>query len=132
MPDDDDDLDADGKKLSLECPPGYAFSRSASPALDESLVKRHIVLRRGLGWVNGFITRRAQARTRQDYDYRVLFDRTGATFSMRLPLGKDTAVGEATGERSWVVLEEATSLSKMLQRELLAPPQGGGQQGHLP
>ena len=76
--------------------------------------------------MNGFITRRAQARTRQDYDYRVLFDRTGATFSMRLPLGKDTAVGEATAERSWVVLEEATSLSKMLQRELLAPQQGGG------
>ena len=73
MPD-DDDLDADGKKLPLEGPPGYAFSRSASPALDESLVKQHIVLRRGLGWVNDFITRRAQARTRQDYTIRVLFD----------------------------------------------------------
>ena len=126
MPDDDDNIDADGKKLPLECRPRYAFSRSASPALDESLVKRHIVLRRGVGWANGFITRRAQARPRQHYDYRVLFDRTGATLSMRLPLGKDTPVGEAAAERSWLVLEEATSISKMLQRELWAPPQGGG------
>ena len=120
-----------GRKLPPEGPPGYAFSRSASTALGEPLVKRHIVLRRGLGWVNGFITRRALARTRQDYDYRLLFDRTGATLSMRLPLGKDTAVGEAAAERFWVILEEATSLPKMLQRELLAPPQGGGEQGHL-
>ena len=119
-----------GRKLPPEGPPGYAFSRSASTALGEPLVKRHIVLRRGLGWVNGFITRRAQARTRQDYDYRVFFDRTVATLSMRLPLGKDTAVGEAAAERSWVLLEEATSLSKMLQRDILAPPQGGGGQGH--
>ena len=36
MPDDDDDLDADEATLSLECPPGKAFSRSASPALDAS------------------------------------------------------------------------------------------------
>ena len=49
MPDDDDDLDADETTLRLECPPGYTFSHSASPALDASLVKRHIVLRRGLG-----------------------------------------------------------------------------------
>ena len=51
MPDDDNDLDADETTLPLECPPGYAFSRSASPALKASLVKRHIMLRRGLGWV---------------------------------------------------------------------------------
>ena len=65
IPDDDDDLDADETTLPLECPPGYAFSRSASPALDASLV------RRGLGWVKGFITLLAQARTRQDYNYSV-------------------------------------------------------------
>ena len=118
-----------GRKLPPEGPPGYAFSRSASTALGEPLVKRHIVLRRGLGWVNGFITRRALARTRQDYDSRVLFDRTGATLSMKLPLGKDTAVGEAAAEPSGVVLEEAPSRTKTLQREVLAPPQGGGATG---
>ena len=126
MPDDDDDLDADEPILPLECPPGYAFARSASPALDASLVKRHIMLCRALGYVKGFIMRRAHARTRQDYDYRVLIDRTDAALSMRLPRGKYTAVGEAAAEGSWVLLEEATELSRMLQRELLAPPQGGG------
>ena len=55
----------------------------------------------------------------------MLIDRTGATLSMRLPLGKYTAAGEAAAEGSRVLLEEATVLSRMLQRELLAPPQGG-------
>ena len=36
--------------LPLECPPGYALSPSAPPALDSPLVKRHIILRRGLEW----------------------------------------------------------------------------------
>ena len=74
-----DDLDADETTLPLKCPPGYAFSRSVSPALEASLVKRHIMLRRGLGWVKGFITRREQARMRQARDYRVSIDRTGAS-----------------------------------------------------
>ena len=52
MPDDDDDLDVDEITLPLECPPDYALFRSASPTLEASLVKRHI-MRRGLGWVNG-------------------------------------------------------------------------------
>ena len=34
MLDDDDDLDAGETTLPLECPPGYALSRSAPPALD--------------------------------------------------------------------------------------------------
>ena len=43
---------------------------------------------------------------------------------MRLPRGKYAAVGEGAAEGSWVLLEEATVLSRILQRELLAPPQG--------
>ena len=58
MPDDDDDLDGDESTLPLECPPGYAISRKLSPAHDDELVKRHIMLRRRLGWVKHFITRR--------------------------------------------------------------------------
>ena len=83
-------------------------------------------MRWGLGWVKGFITRRAQARTRQDFDTRVLIDRTGATLSMRFPLRKYTAVGEPVAEGSRVLLKKVTVLSRMLQRELLATPQGGG------
>ena len=55
----------------------------------------------------------------------MLIDRTGATLSMRLPLGKYTAAGEAAAEGSRVLLEESTVLSRVLQRELLAPPLGG-------
>ena len=84
------------------------------------------MLRLGLGYVKGFITRRAQARTRQDYDHGVLIDRIGAALSIRLPLGKYTVLGEAAAEGSWVLLEEVAELSKMLPPELLVPPQGGG------
>ena len=84
------------------------------------------MLRRGLGWVKGFITRRAQARTRQNYDYRVLIERTGATLSVKLPLGKHTAVDEAAAEGTWVLMEKSSALSRMNQRELLAAPQGAG------
>ena len=83
------------------------------------------MLRRGLGWVKGFITRWTQARTRQNYGYRVLIERTGATLSMKLPLGKYTAVDEAAAERAWVLLEKSNALSRMLQRELLAERAGG-------
>ena len=79
-----------------------------------------------------FITRRSQARTRQDYDYRVLIDRTVATLSMRLSLGKYTAVGEPAAEGSWVLPEETPALSKMPQRELFPPQHGERQQGHRP
>ena len=112
--------------MPLECPPGYALSRSAPPALDSSVVKRHIVRRRGLGWVKGSITRRAQVRTRQNHDYRVLIERTCVTLSKTLPLGKYTAVDEAAAEGAWVLLEKYNALSRMLQRELLAAPQGAG------
>ena len=60
----DDDLGADETSLRLECPPGYAFSHSASPALDASLVKRHIVLRRGLGWVVSYRDEHRHGRAR--------------------------------------------------------------------
>lgn len=45
---------------------------------------------------------------------------------MKLTLGTYTVVGEAAADGSWVLLEEATALSRMLQRELLAPTQGVG------
>ena len=64
MLEDEDDLDAGATTLPLELPPGYALSRSAPPALDSSLMKGYNMLGRGLGWVKGFTTQRAQGRTR--------------------------------------------------------------------
>lgn len=44
--------------------------------------------------MKGSITRRAQARRRRAYDHRVLIEQTGATLSVRLPLGTYTDDGE--------------------------------------
>ena len=83
--------------------------------------------RRGLGSMKGFITRRAQARTRLNYDCRVLIKQTVAALCMKLPLGKYTAVDEAAAAGIQVLLlEKSIALSKMLERELLAAPQGAG------
>ena len=60
-----------------------------------------------------FLTRRAQARTRQNYDYRVLIERTGATRSTKLPLGKYTAVADVAAEGCWVILEKFTAISRI-------------------
>ena len=46
---DDNDLDAGETTLPLEFPPGCAFSRLASPAVDVLLAELHIMLRRALG-----------------------------------------------------------------------------------
>ena len=50
---------------------------------------------------------------------------------MKLPLGKNAAVGEAGEEGSWVFLLEAAVPSRMLYRELITLPKGGGE-GHRP
>ena len=77
----DDDLAEGEESLPLETPTGYAYAlvSSAPTALTAALVKRPIVLRLGIGWLNGTITRQPQARTRHLYDYRVLLDRDGST-----------------------------------------------------
>ena len=93
------------------------------------------MLRRRLGWVKGFITRRAQARTRQDYHHRVLVDRTGATLSMRLPIGKYTAVGEAAAEGLWVrgcYWRRLLRFRGCFNVSYWRHRRGGGEQGHRP
>ena len=41
------------------------------------------MLRLGVGWLKGTITRQAEARTRHLYDYRVFIDRDGSTHSVK-------------------------------------------------
>lgn len=76
---------------------------SALAALTVPLVKQPIMLRLGAGWVQGVITRQAQARTRHLYDYRVFLDSEGSTRSMKLPLAKYSVDG-ASAEGSWALL----------------------------
>lgn len=59
--DENDDVDAGQATLPLDYPSGLAFVRSPPPFLDASPMKRHVILRRGLGLVKGFGTRRAHA-----------------------------------------------------------------------
>ncbi|CAN0211725.1 unnamed protein product [Pylaiella littoralis] len=84
----DDDLADSETPLPLKIPSGYALAGSALGALTAALVKQRIVLRLGVGWVSGVITRQARARTRHLYDFRVFLDADGSTRSFKLPLEK--------------------------------------------
>ena len=84
----DDNPDETEEPLSLEIPTGYVLVRPAPAALTAELVKRPTLLRLGIGWLKGTMTRQAQARTRHLYDYRFFVDRDGSTHSVKLPLSK--------------------------------------------
>ena len=49
-----------------------------------------------------------------------------STLSVKLPLRKYNAFDEAKAEGAWVLLQKSDALSRMLQRERLAAPQGAG------
>ena len=68
------------------------------------LVQRVVLLRMGLGWFGGKITRRAQACTRDKYDYRVMLNEDESTHSMRLPI-EEYDVDENAGVGAWVLRE---------------------------
>ena len=74
--------------------------------------------------MEGFITRRAQTQIHLNYDYSEQIERTGDTLSMKSLLRKYIAVDEAAAEGAVVLPEKSSALLKMLQRELLAAPQG--------
>ena len=63
-----------------------------------------MLLRMGLGWFGGKITHRAQERTRDQHDYRVMLTDNESTRSMRLPM-EEYDVDENAGVGAWVLLE---------------------------
>ena len=92
----------------MEIPDGFQTQASAPAALDSSLVQRGVLVRLGIGWFGGLITRQSQERTRHLYDHRVHIELDQSTRSMKLPLEKyngdpDAVVG------SWVLLEKSTA-----------------------
>jgi len=102
--DDDDEL-APGEELrGMEIPIGFRLQISRPERLDDSLVGRGVLLRMGLGWFGGKIMRRAQERTRDKYDYRVMLNEDESTHSMRLPI-EEYDVDENAGVGAWVLLE---------------------------
>ena len=56
-----------------------------------------------MSWFRGVITRKAQARTSDHYDFRVFLETDGSTRSVKLPLAKYSVDG-AAAEGSWALL----------------------------
>ena len=99
----DDDVADDEALLPFEVPDGYSLVSSAPAALTRNLVNQEILLRLGMDWFRGIITRKAQARTSHLYDFRVFLKTDGSTRSMKLPLAKYSVDG-AAAEGSWALL----------------------------
>ena len=101
--DTDADVADDEVLLPLEVPAGYSLVSTALAALTRALVHQEILLRLGMGWFRGVITRKAQARTSDRYDFRVFLETDGSTRSVKLPLAKYSVDG-AAAEGSWALL----------------------------
>ena len=99
----DDDIADEKTLLPFEVPDGYSLVGSAPAALTQNLVNQEILLRLGMGWFRGVITRKAQGRTSHLYDFRVFLETDGSTRSMKLPLAKYSVDG-AAAEGSWALL----------------------------
>ena len=83
---------------------GFRLQLSPLPALDQSLVKRGVLVRLGLGWFGGVITRRAHQISRCEYDYCVILHADGSTNSLKLPL-ESYSTDEGATVGAWVLLE---------------------------
>ena len=105
--DTDDDVADDEVLLPLEVPAGYSLVSTAPAALTRALVHQEILLRLGMGWFRGVITRKAQARTSDRYDFRVFLETDGSTRSVKLPPAKYSVDG-AAAEGSWALLLRCT------------------------
>ncbi|CAN0582865.1 unnamed protein product, partial [Ectocarpus sp. 12 AP-2014] len=69
--DDDDYLSSEEGMLRMDVPDAFLLQASRPPALDQSLVKRGVLVELGLGWFGGLIARTASQSSRRTYDYRV-------------------------------------------------------------
>ncbi|CAN0429082.1 unnamed protein product [Ectocarpus sp. 12 AP-2014] len=74
----------------------------------EAIEQCGVLVRLGMGWFGGLITRQSQRRTSHIYDYRVILEKDQLTRSMKLPLEKYSGDPEAV-VRSWVLLEACTA-----------------------
>ena len=92
------------ESLPMQVSDGFHLQESAPAALDQTLDKRYVLLRRCMEWFTGQISRKAHLSTRRVYDFSVelVFDQS--THSMALPLDKYIE-DENANEGSWVLLE---------------------------
>ena len=132
--DTDEDVADDEILLPLEVPAGYSLVSTTPAALTRALVHQEILLRLGMGWFRGVITRKAQARTSDRYDFRVFLETDGSTRSVKVPLAK-YSVGGAAAEGSWALLsrcadddssEDSESEDENEFANVVQEPGGGG------
>ena len=62
-------LQPEDKAIIMVVPEGFSLQDPRSPALDISLVKRGEVVRMGMGWFRGLVTRKSQKRTNNVHNY---------------------------------------------------------------
>ena len=74
--DDEDDMSPEDEAIGMVIPDGFCLQESRPADLDNSLVKRGVLVRRSMGWFGGLITRKSQERTKELYDYRAEHEAT--------------------------------------------------------
>ena len=79
-------MSPDDEAIGMVVPDGFRLQEPRPAALDSSLVKRGVLVRLGMGWFGGLITRQSQERTKHVYDYRVHLVESQSLRSMKLPL----------------------------------------------
>ena len=84
---DEDDMSPEDEAIVMVIPVGFRLQESRPPGLDNSLVKRGVLVRLRMGWFDGPITRKSQERTKGVYNSRVHVEEDQSVRSMKLPLG---------------------------------------------
>ena len=97
-------MSPEDEAIGMVIPDGFRLQESRPAALDNSLVKRGVLVRLSMGWFGGLITRKSQERTKELYDYRVHLEEDQSVRSMKLPSGAySMETSAAVG--AWVLLE---------------------------
>ena len=97
-------MSPDDEAIGMVVPDEFRLQESRPAALDNSLVKRGVLVRLSTGWFGGLITRQSQERTKNVYDYRVHLVEDPSARSMKLPLDAYSTDPNA-GVGAWVLLE---------------------------
>ena len=74
------------------------------PVLDQSSVQCGVLVKLGLGWFGGVMTRRVHQKSRHEYGYRVILHTDRSTRGMKLPL-ESYSTNEGASVRAWVLLK---------------------------
>ena len=58
-------MSPEDETIGMVIPDGFRLQESRPAALDNSLVKRGVLVRLGMGWFGGLITRKSQERMKE-------------------------------------------------------------------